>query len=712
MSCLLISVRFHEGRYHGGGEWPPSPARLFQALVAGAARGEGLSGYAVEAFEWLEGLDAPAIAAPAAYASRSFKNFVPNNDLDAVGGDPARIGEIRTAKIIRRRYFDAGAPLLYAWRFAPGAETDRHAQAISEIADALYQLGRGVDMAWAKGETLEQREAEARLRGHNGAVRRPNKSGSGAMLSCPRRGSLASLIRRFAATRERFNTTGTGKAARQLFSQAPKPDFVPIPYDSPSALLLFDIMKPDADAFAPQSLERVVALTERIRGQAAARLKKGLQDRAALIDHVFVGRDANEADKAQRIRITPLPSIGHAQTERSMRRVLVAAPPDCPIATADIAWAFSGLVLRFDPETGEVPPGAATLVTADDRSMLDHYGMDSRRKSRLWRTVTPAALPEPAARRRIDPRRRREEAKSAGERLREHAAAEWAARQALRHAGVAALAQSVRVQREPFEAKGQRAELFALGTRFAKDRLWHVEIAFADPASGPLILGDGRYLGLGLMRPVRRTQGVYAFDITGGLAKQADQSGLARALRRAVMARVQAQLGPRAALPVFFSGHEATGAPASSGGHEHLAFAFDAPRKRLIIVAPHILERREARARESEHLSSLDDALADFRELRAGEAGMLTLVPCPIEMQEDPLFASSRSWESLTPYRVTRHAKMNDPARALEADLLAECRRGGLPRPEIEIINTFGKSGLGLLGRAKLTFAERSRAPY
>ena len=83
---------------------------------------------------------------------------------------------------------------------------------------------------------------------------------------------------------------------------------------------------------------------------------------------------------------------------------------------------------------------------------------------------------------------------------------------------------------------------------------------------------------------------------------------------------------------------------------------------------------------------------------------MLTLVPCPIEMQEDPLFASSRSWESLTPYRVTRHAKMNDPARALEADLLAECRRGGLPRPEIEIINTFGKSGLGLFGRAKLTF--------
>ena len=104
MPALLISVRFHDGRYHGSGEWPPSPARLFQALVAGAARGEASPSDVAQAFKWLEGLDAPAIAAPAAYAGRGFKTFVPNNDLDAVGGDPARIGEIRAGKIIRPQY--------------------------------------------------------------------------------------------------------------------------------------------------------------------------------------------------------------------------------------------------------------------------------------------------------------------------------------------------------------------------------------------------------------------------------------------------------------------------------------------------------------------------------------------------------------------------------------------------------------------------------
>ena len=37
---LLISVHLHEGRYHGMGEVLPAPARLFQAMVAGA----GISG--------------------------------------------------------------------------------------------------------------------------------------------------------------------------------------------------------------------------------------------------------------------------------------------------------------------------------------------------------------------------------------------------------------------------------------------------------------------------------------------------------------------------------------------------------------------------------------------------------------------------------------------------------------------------------------------
>jgi CRISPR-associated protein Csb2 len=315
MPALLLSVRFHDGRYHGSGEWPPSPARLFQALVAGAARGRNLSPHAIESFQWLETLSAPIIAAPPAHAVKGFKNFVPNNDLDAMGGDPARINEIRIGKIIRPRTFDATAAVLYGWTYEHNEDAGRHSRTICEIADNLYQLGRGVDMAWAQGEVSEESKTDWRLREGSGIVWRPAMGGDSVALACPHPGSLASLTERFNRTRERFKTIGKGQKASQLFSQAPKPSFGQVPYSSPSTFLLFDIRR--ANAFAPQSLNSIVSLAEKIRDQAAARLKNGIPDRAALIDRVFIGREAAQTDKTSRIRIVPLPSIGHAQTERS-----------------------------------------------------------------------------------------------------------------------------------------------------------------------------------------------------------------------------------------------------------------------------------------------------------------------------------------------------------------------------------------------------------
>lgn len=109
-ASLLIAVRFHEGRYYGQEDgfngvdgWPPSPGRLFQALVVEAARGARLLPEDERALKWLERLDPPKIAAPSVRRGRAVRLFVPNNDLDAVGGDPARISEIRVGKQWRPR---------------------------------------------------------------------------------------------------------------------------------------------------------------------------------------------------------------------------------------------------------------------------------------------------------------------------------------------------------------------------------------------------------------------------------------------------------------------------------------------------------------------------------------------------------------------------------------------------------------------------------
>src|SRR5690606_22272981 len=119
--------------------------------------------------------------------------------------------------------------------------------------------------------------------------------------------------------------------------------------------------------------------------------------------------------------------------------------------------------------------------------------------------------------RRIEPTRKMDEAKRGIERVMELSGARAAVIQSLRHVNVRAPVVSIRCQREPFEGAGARVEPFAEGTRFEKERLWHVEIVFGVPVQGPLLLGDGRFLGLGLMAPVRdAAPSVHGFTITDG----------------------------------------------------------------------------------------------------------------------------------------------------------------------------------------------------
>lgn len=714
-NALLISVRLHDNRYHGAGDWPPAPARLFQALTAGAAQGEQLAKDSHEALVWLERLAAPEIVAPRVRDEHSFINFVPNNALDAVNGDVHRIGEIRTTKTVKPHLFDAETPFLYAWSFDTRTGDMRLARVICAIADGLYQFGRGVDMAWAWGEVLDEGEAEVRLATHGGTRYHPMTRGIGASLNCPMQGSLASLEKRFRAQGQRFNVRVEDGKVLVTFTQAPKPRFRSIAYNSPPALRLFDLSSTAGDSpFDPYPLARVSELTLSIRDKAVERLEKTLPQQIAEIERVLIGRDATEADKAARVRILPLPSTGHHYADCSIRRVLVEVPSNCPIGADDIGWSLSGLVVKageVDPKTGEIT-GESRLVPAGERTILTHYGVDNDERHRQWRTVTPAALPETAARRRIDPRRLREETKGGHERALEQNFAATAVLQALRHVGIDVQVSTIRVQREPFGAKGARAEAFATGTRFAKQRLWHVEIVFAEPIAGPLILGDGRYLGLGLMAPVQRVEGIHPFAILKGLADRADATVLVQALRRAVMCRVQERIGRHARLPAFFSGHEPNSAPPRSGIHAHLAFAADVMRHRLLIVAPHVLEGRQPTRAERQYLETLDASVAGLTDLRAGVAGRLKLVWSPIPAHEDPLFGAARSWESVTDYQPTRHGKRMTSNEALVSDVRSELLRLGVVMPtHIEVVKLREGPRGGLSGRLRLHFPGVVRGP-
>ena len=715
--ALLLTLRFHDGRYHGLPDWPPSPARLFQALVAGVARGAALEPADAEALEWLEKRDAPIVAAPKVMQGQGYLHYLPNNDLDAVGGDPRSMGKIRTAKkTIRPMLFDAGAPLLYLWFF--DSSDEMLAGHICTITERLYQLGRGVDMAWAQAEILDIKEAERRLNEHGGTLHRPTASNSGVLQACPGPGSLKSLIERYKAMGKRFRHEVKDEKIQYAFTQPPKPRFRQIAYDSPPARLLYDLRDlAKTSEFQPWPLTGIVRLTEAVRDRAAERLAVALPAKAACIERVFGRvRELSAADKAQRIRIAPLPSIGHPNAESSIRRVLVEVPPNCPLPVDDLKWAFSGLHFGSDPETGEIRDDSLPmLIEADDRRMLDHYGVERNGKQTfyLWRTVTPAALPERAARRRIDSASRNETAKGARERLEEETRAAGAVRQALRHAGIETTVAAVRVQREPFRARGARAEAFARDTRFSRHRLWHVEVAFTESRDGPVLIGDGRYLGLGLMVPEKRVfREVAVFAIEEDVPPAAARADILTALRRALMALDRDENG---AVSRLFSGHEANGAPARNGAHRHIFLAADANRDgsrlaRLYVIRPDTADRKSRLSNDEK--ARFERVTGKLATVRAGRHGVLRLQGPAAPGPDDRLFARSRVWTSLTDFSPTRHPRNGAGVRVfLEANIHAEVLRRGYPVPKVKLLSHHTGSRGGIRACFCLTFSIAVQGP-
>ena len=150
---LEIEITFTAGHFHGA-EWPPAPARLFQALVAGSHHGaHGLIHQAVrdEALRWLERQKPPAIhGLKAAQQREHLINYVPNND-DEIGED----AHVRTDKSMAAWFFAPLNVVVYQWQIDADAGARKQADVIAAMASLLTYLGRTVDSAYARGRLLD-----------------------------------------------------------------------------------------------------------------------------------------------------------------------------------------------------------------------------------------------------------------------------------------------------------------------------------------------------------------------------------------------------------------------------------------------------------------------------------------------------------------------------------------------------------------------------
>ena len=264
MNHLLLTIRFLDGRYHGKTdgeqrEWPPSPMRLFAALVAGAkAR---WSDHRRDAFLWLEGLPPPIIRTTASQQGAELLTYVPNNNSDSGG-------IVHTAKVIKPTLLDDPPVVEYLWRIRP--EDREHAQVIAQAARHIRALGWGIDMAIGHGRVLDSRPSIGHL-----AEWKPRESGigGGASLRVPVKGSLDSLEKTYAASLNRIRTGG------EVHDQ-PGPPVCNQPHLCPSrrpSVLHFTLETPDEETVAcrPQHIKELVGMIRCL----AARKTKSAGDR-------------------------------------------------------------------------------------------------------------------------------------------------------------------------------------------------------------------------------------------------------------------------------------------------------------------------------------------------------------------------------------------------------------------------------------------------
>lgn len=286
---------------------------------------------------------------------------------------------------------------------------------------------------------------------------------------------------------------------------------------------------------------------------------------------------------------------------------------------------------------------------------------------------------------------------------------------ALRHSGFPYHGVRVRVQPERFFRNGDLAPAFASG-RFAAATLYHVQVTFPEPIKGPLVLGDGRWLGLGVMAPAFETPApVHVFRISGGTWPVSDTPLITRAVRRAVMSLVADAIGGSRSLPTFFTGHDEINAPVMGDVHEHLFFlAYDSDGDGVLdlvaVVAPHLVDRRSTGSSYLSETRLLARALERLQVVRAGRLGVMKLQR--LETPPDDLFSPGTTWVSVTRYRPTRHPKRGAaPDAVLVADLVTECARRGLPTPHVTVLALTEGPRRGLSCHARLTFAHPVRGP-
>jgi len=438
-------------------EWPPHPARLLFALVAAA--GHERTADETAALEWLCSQLPPAIAFSDAQSRSTVEAFVPVNDqaaprnAQAVSGMLPRLRQPRTFPCVV-----PDSPIVgYVWE---QAEPDQATRAVlGSLAGRLVYLGHSSSLVRAR--VIDEAPVAALVPGRGDR-----------QLRVPAAGLLTALDGALA----RYQATGVRG---------------PLPCD-------YATYGPPAQAEespTPGSVFNEIVVLRRKDGPPlplAACEQVALSLRAAVmsavpdpVPDVICGHQADGSPLQQpHVAFVALPDVGHRHATGSLLGVCAVLPRGLQDPARDLLVTALGRIceLRISRDAlWHIEPARIDSQHPVSNGLLAQTWTGPARR---YATATPIEFD-----RYLDDRLGDE--------------AEQVIARSARRVG---LPGPVRVSLSPVSALmggGHIGDIRRVGSRPQRP-LIHAILDFGEPVAGPVILGSGRYRGLGLCRPLDR----------------------------------------------------------------------------------------------------------------------------------------------------------------------------------------------------------------
>jgi CRISPR-associated protein Csb2 len=462
---LSLDVELLTGSYDAAevddrrrGEWPPHPARLFSALVSAARTEDDRA-----ALRWLEAQPSPCVVADAAVSDVRREAFVVTNKVEQGGGGslthPARTNGLRA----RTRTIPASPRVSMRWTSDAAPEV---VVALDAMARRIPYLGRSTGVVLvaaaatsgtsaAQGDTVDGRpvyepcavlEADVNLR-------------------VPYPGFLEELDAQYEADRPAWEVARySGYRLRRPVEPARDETTVPSVYTD-VVVFGFTDFRPDG----------------RLTSRFTEALRTAVLRRCPDAPNVVHG---HEADGRPHVAFLALPDVGGPHSDGHLLGMAVAVPELPKDERKRVLAAILSLRGSDDPQ-GQFDlrvPGIGRAGLVHRPGLVRPWGASPerwRQGSRRWVTATPMVLDR-------FPKR---ESDVADEVL-----------ASVRRLGLPDPV-DLRISTQPLQTGAVRLRPHELPEQSRKRLYRHVELVFDRRVSGPVLVGAGRYLGVGLFAP-------------------------------------------------------------------------------------------------------------------------------------------------------------------------------------------------------------------